>query len=209
MKTVHLRVPLSEADVLSLEVGDVVYVSGPFYTCRSLFQRRAVEEELLPPLDFKALNLMVHVGPVLKREGDGWRVVSFDPTSSIRFEKFGPRIIEKLGVRAIIGKTTMGEESLRAMERLGCVHLTKVGIYGNVYAGQIVRVREVHDLDLLGKTEATWVMEADEMGPFIVDMDSHGNSYFDGVRREARQALLRQYEALGIPVDYGYNMTEL
>jgi tartrate dehydratase beta subunit/fumarate hydratase class I family protein len=37
-----------------------------------------------------------------------------------------------LSVRAIIGKTTMGEATLDAMVRLGCVHLTKVGICGNV-----------------------------------------------------------------------------
>ena len=30
------------------------------------------------------------------------------PTSSIRFEKYGPAIIKKLGIRAMIGKTTMG-----------------------------------------------------------------------------------------------------
>jgi tartrate dehydratase beta subunit/fumarate hydratase class I family protein len=84
-----------------------------------------------------------------------------------------------------------------------------VGICGNVYAKQIRKVLAVYDLDILGKTEATWVMEAENMGPFIVDMDTKGRHYFSEVRAMTSGKLREQYRLLGIPGDYDYTMTEL
>lgn len=204
MKEIKLTVPLKEQDVRSLNVGDVVYFNGLFYTCRTVFQSKVVYENFVSPLDFSDINLMVHIGPVMKKEDGAWKTVSLDPTSSIRFEKFGPAIIPKLKVRAIVGKSTMGPATLKAMQEFGCVHLTRVGVCGNILAAKIVKVHDVYNLDEFGKTEATWVMEAKDFGPFIVDMDTKGRHYFDELSERTKTRKLMQYNNFGIPEDYTY-----
>ena len=190
-----LNVPLKEEDVRKLNVGDTVYFTGLLYTCRTLFQKQVCSEEIIPAFDFENINLMAHVGPVMKLT-DKWQPVSFDPTSSIRFEKFGPQIISKLKTRAIIGKTTMGAQTLKTMQEFGCVHLTKVGIYGNVLAKKIKEVVTVYNLEEFGKTEATWIMEVNDFGPFIVDMDTKGRNYFENLRGNTAKNLTEQYQKL-------------
>jgi tartrate dehydratase beta subunit/fumarate hydratase class I family protein len=116
-------------DVLGLTLGDLVYFDGTLFTVRSLFHIRAVRENKLPHIDFKKLNVMVHVGPVMKKDGDSWIPLTCDPTTSMRFEKYAADVIGKLGLRALIGKGSMGPRTAEAMKRYRCVHLAKIGIY--------------------------------------------------------------------------------
>ena len=43
MREVHLTTPVSDAAIASLELGDVVYVSGVLYTAREGVYRNVVE----------------------------------------------------------------------------------------------------------------------------------------------------------------------
>ena len=203
MATKRLTIPLSEAEVRQLGVGDVVYLDGLIYTCRSLFQIRALEQDTLPPVDFKKLNVMFHMGGVMKKEEDGWIAVSLLATSSIRFEKLGAPIINKLGIRAIIGKTTMGLKTMQAMKESGCVHLSWGALIGNILAKSVKRVVNVYDLDELGMLEATWVMEVENFGPFIVDIDTRGNNLFHRVNAQVEKKFEAAYEKYGIR-DFAY-----
>jgi tartrate/fumarate subfamily iron-sulfur-dependent hydro-lyase beta chain len=204
MREKRLSVPLSEKDARDLALGDVVFLDGPVYTGRSLFHIRAVDQGIVPPLDFPKMNVLLHIGPVMVQKGGEWTPVSMAPTSSIRFEKYGAGVIRKLGVRAVIGKTTMGPGTAAAMKECGCVHLTVVGIMGNLLAKAVKRVPEVHFLDELGRTEATWVMELENGGPFIVDMDALGNNLFHQVD-EGVGARFREFRArFGIPEGFRY-----
>jgi tartrate dehydratase beta subunit/fumarate hydratase class I family protein len=63
-----VQIPLKKKDVIGLELGDLVYFDGPVFTGRTLFHVRAVRENILPPIDFKKLNVMVHMGPVMKKD---------------------------------------------------------------------------------------------------------------------------------------------
>lgn len=204
MKTVRLKIPLEEKDVRELNVGDVVYLDGVFYTGRTLFQRQVVEKNIIPPIDFSKINVFVHVGPVMLQEKGSWRPLSVDPTSSIRFEKFGAPIIKKLGIRAIIGKTTMGPATLAAMQEFGCIHLTKVGIYGDILASKVKNILNVFNREEYGNTEATWLMEVENFGPFIVDMDTKGRNYFESVDNDVRKKLKEVYNRIGIPQNFNY-----
>lgn len=204
IKTVRLKVPLHESDILALNIGDVVYFDGVFYTGRTLFHRQVVERNMPPPIDFESRNLFVHVGPVMRQVEGLWEPVNIDPTSSFRFEKFGASIIRKLKIRAIVGKTTMGPESMEAMKECGCVHLTKVGIYGKILASKVKRVVEVYNLEEFGITEATWLMEAENFGPFIVDMDTKGRNYFDSIDEDVRRQMVHLYGRFGISPDFKY-----
>jgi len=200
----HLELPLSEAQARDLRLGEVVTVSGLVFTGRSRFHIRAVEQDLLPPIDFAALNCFFHVGPVMRETPGGWEVVSIEPTSSIRFERYGGAVVRKLGLRTLIGKTTMGPGTARALAEVGAVHLSKIGVCGNLLRPQVRRVVEVHFLEELGRTEATWVFEVERFGPFFVDMDACGGNYFADQDARGRERLVSVYEELGIPADFTY-----
>lgn len=204
MREICLKAPLREDEVRNLNVGDIVYFDGKCYTARTLFHVRALEKNIVPPLDFEKMNLMVHVGPVMKQTEEGWIPLSVDPTSSYRFEKFGSRIIKKLKIRAIIGKTTMGPETMNTMKEFGCIHLSKIGIYGNVLASKVKKVIDVYFREELGNTEATWVLEVENFGPFIVDIDTKGRNYFSQIESEVKGKLNEFYRYFGISKNFVY-----
>lgn len=66
------------------------------------------------------------------------------------------------------------------------------------------KVHEVHFLDELGKTEATWIYEVENFGPFFVAMDTNGRNYFEELAREADAKMPGIEKKLGIPEGYDY-----
>ena len=201
MEVTSLELPLSEETVRSLRAGQAVSLNGVIFTCRSQFHVNALERGLLPPVDFNQVNVMCHMGPVMRpsvNRPDGWEPLCIGGTTSIRFEKYGADIIEKLGLRAIVGKGTMGRGSVAAMKRLGCVHLCSVGLYAKVLAERVKRVMGVHGLEELGMIEATWVLEVEGFGPFIVDIDTQGNNLFDLIQRDIAARAQQVYGHFGL-----------
>jgi tartrate/fumarate subfamily iron-sulfur-dependent hydro-lyase beta chain len=201
---IDLKLPLSERDARRLKIGDMVTVSGMLFTGRSRFHIRAIEEDILPPIDYEKINCFFHVGPVMRQTDQGWDIVSIEPTSSIRFERYGGDVVRKLGLRTLIGKTTMGKGTAEALKEVGGVHLTKIGICGNQISQQVRKVHNVYFVDELGKTEATWVFEVEEFGPFFVDIDSEGRNYFDELDVDIHRRLLEVSKSLKIPDDFNY-----
>ena len=124
------------------------------------------------------------------------------PTTSNRYEKWGPSTIEQLGLRMIIGKGTMGPATAAAMKKFGCVHLTPVGVMGAMHS-QAITVKEMHWYEL-GPIEATWVFDTKDLGPFIVDIDTKGNRYFETLEKEIELNRIKVYKSLGISEDFKY-----
>jgi len=206
---VDLKLPVSADQARKLKPGQVVTVSGLVFTGRSRFHIRAVEDNIVPPIDYEKINCFFHVGPVMKKNEQGqWEIVSIEPTSSIRFERYSPDVIRKLNLHVLIGKTTMGTETSKALAEVGGVHLTKIGICGNQLSAQVKKVHEVYFLDELGKTEATWVFEVEKLGPFFVDMDAAGNNYFSDLNEQVKANVEKISESLGIPKDYRFTNVE-
>lgn len=204
-KVRNLSLPLDRPTAEALRLGEVVTLTGTLFTGRSRFHIRAIEDGILPPIDYAQINAFFHVGPVMRPVGNDWEVVSIEPTSSIRFERYSPDVIRKLKLRTVIGKTTLGSASTQALRDVGGVFLSKIGLCGNLLADRVIRVREVWFLDDLGKTEATWVMDVREFGPFFVAIDAHGNHYFNQLDAELREALPSVYRELGIPPEYRFS----
>lgn len=200
----RLTLPLDRQSAERLRLGEVVSLTGLLFTGRSRFHIRAIEEGILPPIDYTRINTFFHVGPVMRPVGEGWEVVSVEPTSSIRFERYSPAVIRKLNLRTVIGKTTLGPASTQALREVGGVFLSKIGLCGNRLADHVTRIRAVWFLDELGKTEATWVMEVHDFGPFFVAIDAHGHHYFNQLDAELREKRPAVYQALGIPPDYRF-----
>ena len=203
MTEYHLQIPLTEEDIRSLRLGDIIYFSGTAWTCRSKLQRYIFDEGHELPFSTEDKNLLIHVGPVVIDENGKWKLVSFMPTSSIRFEKWGEKSIRKFGLKAIVGKTTMGENTARAMKELGCIHATPIGVPVQAFLDRIT-VKDVYLFDELGSIEAAWILELNDLGPFLVDIDTTGRNHFDRLDSVIDENRKKVYEKLGIPEDFEY-----
>lgn len=203
MATYYLKTPLSEEDVTQLKLGDVVYVTGDAFTCRSRLHRWVLDENHPLPKAGKQRDLLIHVGPIVLRENGGFKLVSFMPTSSIRFEKWGARAVDEWGLRMIIGKTTMGEETMAMMQKKKCVHVSPQCVSPNFWV-QNIQITDVELFDELGTIEATWHMTVDKLGPFVVDIDCYGNNLYKNHEYEVDEAREKALEKLGIGTDFEY-----
>ena len=203
MAEFHLKAPLTEQEVRKLKIGDTVYISGEVFTCRSRLQKYIFDEGNVLPFSTANRNVLIHNGPIVIKEDGKWKLVSFMPTSSIRFEKWGADSVEKWGLRMIVGKTTMGKKTADMMKRLGCVHVSPRSVSPNLWVDSI-QVQDVHLFDELGSIEAAWFFNVNELGPFIVDIDSKGNNYFDKLDGEIAERKEKALEKLGIGKDFEF-----
>ena len=203
MATYYLNTPLSEQDVTQLKLGDVVYITGDAFTCRSRLHRWVLDEKHPLPEAGKQRDLLIHVGPIVLREDGGFKLVSFMPTSSIRFEKWGARAVDEWGLRMIIGKTTMGEETMAMMQKKKCVHVSPQCVSPNFWV-QNIQITDVELFDELGTIEATWHMTIDKLGPFVVDIACYGNNLYKNHEHEVDEAREKALEKLGIGTDFEY-----
>lgn len=203
MATYHLNTPLSEEDVRQLKVGDSVYISGPVFTCRSRLHRYIFDEKHDFPAGVADRNVLIHVGPIVLNENGQWRLVSFMPTSSIRFEKWGASAVKDWKLRMIVGKTTMGEGTKEAMMKYGCVHVSPQCVSPNLWVDSI-QIDDVELFEELGSIEATWHMNLNELGPFVVDMDSEGNNLYKSHEKEVNENRERALLEMGIAPDFEY-----
>jgi fumarate hydratase class I len=188
-REVALAAPLTEAAVRALKVGDVVLVSGRMFTGRDAVHSYLMKHD--PPVDLQGA-VLYHCGPVVVKEGAGWRVTAAGPTTSIREEPYQGDIIKRYGVRAVIGKGGMGARTLAAMKESGAVYLNAIGGAAQFYARSITAVEGVSLLEF-GTPEAMWHLTVDAF-PAIVTMDAHGNSLHKDIEQESGKHL----EAIGV-----------
>ncbi|MHC1567558.1 MAG: FumA C-terminus/TtdB family hydratase beta subunit [Candidatus Syntropharchaeia archaeon] len=179
-----LSTPLSEEEVRSLKIREVVYLDGEIYTARDRAHQRMLEWEKMP-IDLKN-SVIFHCGPIVERKNGEWRVVAAGPTTSSRMNPYEPEVIRKFGIRGIIGKGGMGNDTIKAMEKSGCIYLAITGGAAVLSAERIKSVRGVFWEDL-GMPEALWVFEVENFGPLIVAIDSRGRSIYEEVEEEIRK----------------------
>ncbi len=203
MSEYHLTSPLTEEDVRKLKIGDTVYISGPAFTCRSRLQKYIFDEGNTLPFNTDSRNVLIHNGPIVIKENGSWRLVSFMPTSSIRFEKWGAKSVEQWKLKMIVGKTTMGKKTAEMMKKCGCVHVSPRSVSPNLWIDSI-KVQDVHLFDELGSIEAAWFFDVNELGPFIVDIDCEGNNFFDDLDEKIAERKNEALKNLGIDEDYEF-----
>jgi len=187
-----LATPLKRKDIAKLKVGDIVYLSGTVYTARDMAHIRIMDhfkKGKKPVENFKGAAIF-HAGPVVRKKNREWEIIAIGPTTSMRMDQFSEVLLGKLGVKAIIGKGGMGENTLDALKKYCGVYLLSPPGCSIIQAMFVQRVLRVHWLDL-GVPEAVWVFEVKDWGPIIVAMDSYGNNVFKQVRDEAQRRLSR------------------
>ncbi|NTW83922.1 MAG: fumarate hydratase [Chlorobiaceae bacterium] len=174
-REVVLQAPVTEEQIRSLKVGDMVLVNGPIHTGRDAFHHYMMHHDLPEGIDTEG-GILFHCGPVVMKNDDGsYRVTAAGPTTSIREEPYQADVIRKLGLRAVIGKGGMGPKTLQGLKDHGAVYLNAIGGAAQYYARCIEKVTGVDFLEEMGVPEAMWHLEVRSF-PAIVTMDSHGNS---------------------------------
>lgn len=206
MAEYHLTSPLTDEDVKKLKIGDTVYISGECFTCRSRLHKYIFDEKNILPFDTEDRNILIHNGPIVVKENGKWRLVSFMPTSSIRFEKWGAQSVDEWHLKMIVGKTTMGEKTAQMMKEKKCVHVSPRSVSPNLWIDSI-EVQDVYLYDELGRIEAAWFFKVNELGPFIVDIDTNGNNYFDRLDKSIADKKKEALKKLGI--DDSFEFTKL
>jgi tartrate/fumarate subfamily iron-sulfur-dependent hydro-lyase beta chain len=199
MTEYHLTTPISEEDARKLKVGDVVYVTGEHvYTARDEAHERALrmfEKGEKPPVDFEG-SVIYHVGPVAWQKDGEWKIVSAGPTTSIRMELFEDEFLRKYKARILVGKGGMGKKTLDALKEVGSVYCSYTGGCGALAAKGLKTVTAYEWSDL-GMPEALWVITAEEFGPLLVTMDSHGNSMHDDMDKVVASRKADVYAKIG------------
>lgn len=196
MATCTLTTPLTEERVRKLHVRDTVILNGIIFGIRDLTQIRIFDQKMDPPVSLKGA-VCLHTAPSLKKVGDRWEKICVGTTTSGRMDRFTPGLMERYGVRAIIGKGGQYQASLEAMKNFGGCYLAIVGGAAALETSQIEEVEKVYWEDI--HPEALYQFRVKNFGPLIVAMDSHGNNLYFEIKAQAEKRLLEIYKQLGIP----------
>jgi fumarate hydratase class I len=183
-QAVRLQTPLTEAAVRQLKAGDIVLLSGTVFTGRDEVHKYLHKGGDLPVLRD---GVIYHCGPVVLEEKGMYRVVAAGPTTSIREEPYQADVIQRFGIKAVIGKGGMGARTLQACRDFGCVYLHAIGGAAQIYARCVASVPNVY-LKQFGSPEAVWEMHVVEF-PAVVTMDAHGWSLHQEVADESKTHL--------------------
>ena len=173
-----LITPVSTEDLKDIKVGDIVYLDGSMTTCRDVAHRRLVEEGRELPVDVRN-NAIFHAGPIIRPlENDKFEMVSVGATTSMRMEKFEYEFVKETGVKVIIGKGGMKENTERACKEFGAIHCVFPAGNAVVAATEVEEIVRAEWRDL-GMPETLWNCRVKEFGPLIVSIDTEGNNMFE------------------------------
>ena len=174
-----LVTPVTREDLEGIRIGDIVWLDGDLMTCRDVAHRRLIEYGRELPYDIRG-KAIFHAGPIVrKKEGsDEYEMVSIGPTTSMRMEKFEYDFVKETGVRVIVGKGGMKENTERACREFGAIHCVFPAGCAVVAATEVVRIKE-HHWDELGMPETLWCCDVKEFGPLIVSIDTEGRNLFE------------------------------
>lgn len=191
-REVVLQAPITEEQIRSLKVGDVVIINGPMYTGRDAIHKHLSEHD--SPVDLNG-QIIYHCGPVMMKDDAGeWHVRAAGPTTSIREEPYQGDIMKRFGIRAVIGKGGMGKKTLAALQEHGGVYLNAIGGAAQYYAETIKKVTGVDFMEF-GIPEAMWHLHVEGFAA-IVTMDSHGNSLHADVEADSLSKLSQLKETV-------------
>lgn len=170
-----LTTPIKDEDLASLNVGDVVYLTGRLVTCRDVAHRRLIEQGRALPVNLEG-GAIFHAGPIVRKKEDGhYEMVSIGPTTSMRMEKFEREFIKQTGVKLIVGKGGMGPETVAGCQEGVAVHAIFPGGCAVLAATQVEEI-EGYEWPDLGMPETLWINRVKEFGPLIISIDTKGNN---------------------------------
>ncbi len=197
----ELRPPIDEAQVRALRVNDTVTLQGTLYGIRDATLIHLFDRGRKTRFDLRG-QAVIHTAPNVKKVDKsaehpaGYASICIGTTTSDRMERFTRPLMERNGVRIVIGKGGLREGSTAAFEELGGVYLA---IIGGTAALETTWIEQIEDVDLDDlNPESLWKFRIRDFGPLLVAMDSHGASLYSVVKRDAQARRAAVLASLGI-----------
>ena len=196
-----LEMPATEEQVRALKVGDTVTLEKTLFGIRDATLIAMFDRGRTTRFNLKG-HAVVHTAPNVRKvdpradNSSGYEPLCIGTTTSMRMERFTRPLMEREGVRLIIGKGGMGPATLDAFRDLGGAYLAVVGGAAALETTWIEAIEEV-DMDDL-HPESLWKFRIKGFGPLLVTMDSHGGSLHAQVNAEAAARRAAVLESIGV-----------
>ena len=197
----ELAMPITQDTARSLRVNDTVTLRGTLFGIRDATQIHMFDRGRKTRFDLSG-HAVIHTAPnvrkVAKSEAHptGYAPLCVGTTTSDRMERFTRPLMSQYGVRLVIGKGGLREDSLQAFGELGGAY---VAIIGGTAALETTWIEAIEDVDLDDlNPESLWKFRVNGFGPLLVAMDSHGDSLYSRVKDAAQQRRAEALRRLGV-----------
>jgi L(+)-tartrate dehydratase beta subunit len=197
----EFRMPIGEAQARILRVDDTVTLNGTLYGIRDATQIHMFDRGRKTRFDLRG-HAVIHTAPNVRKveksavHPAGYAPLCIGTTTSERMERFTRPLMQQHGVRLVIGKGGLREQSAAAFGELGGAYLA---IIGGTAALETTWVEAIEDVDLDDlNPESLWKFRVKGFGPLLVAMDSHGGSLYARVRDAARGRRAEVLKRLGV-----------
>jgi len=196
-----LRTPISEAQARALRVDDTVTLHGTLYGIRDATQIHMFDRGRRTRFDL-AGHAVIHTAPNVKKVDKtpqhpaGYAPICVGTTTSDRMERFTRPLMHDYGVRLVIGKGGLREDSLKSFAEMGGAYLA---IIGGTAALETTWIEAIEDVDLDDlNPESLWKFRVNGFGPLLVAMDSRGASLYSRIKTAAQQRRVEALKRLGV-----------
>lgn len=196
-----LQMPVGEGQVRALRINDTVTLQHTLFGIRDATQIHLFDRDRRTRLDLRG-HAVIHTAPnVRKVPADaahpaGYAPVCIGTTTSDRMERFTRPLMQREGVRLIIGKGGLREGSSQAFAELGGAYLA---IVGGTAALETTWIEQIEDVDLDDlNPESLWRFRIRDFGPLLVAMDSHGGSLYRDIQAETAARRAQVLASLGV-----------
>src|SRR6187455_2971654 len=184
MSHYDFNMPVTEAEVRKLRINDTVTLNGTLYGIRDATQIHMFDRGRKTRFDLRG-HAVIHTAPNVRKTASGYQPVCVGTTTSDRMERFTRPLMQQYGVRLIIGKGGLREDSLKSFGEMGGAYLA---IIGGTAALETTWIEAIEDVDLDDlNPESLWKFRVRDFGPLLVAMDSHGASLYAAVKDAAQQ----------------------
>jgi L(+)-tartrate dehydratase beta subunit len=183
-----LEMPVDEARVRALRVGDTVTLEKTLFGIRDATLMAMFDRDMRTHFDLKD-HAVIHTAPNVKQvEPTPENPAKYAPlcigtTTSMRMERFTRPLMQREGVRIIVGKGGMGAATLDAFAETGGAYLAVVGGAAALETTWIDAIEDVDFEDL--NPECLWKFRIHGFGPLLVTMDSHHGSLHNEINKTA------------------------
>ena len=196
-----LVMPATEAQVRALRINDTVTLRRTLFGIRDATQIHLFDRARRTRFDLQG-HAVIHTAPNVRKVAPnadhpaGYAPVCIGTTTSDRMERFTRPLMEREGVRLIIGKGGLRDGSSQAFADLGGAYLAIVGGTAALETTWIERIEDV-DMDDLNP-ESLWRFAIRDFGPLLVAMDSHGGSLYRTVQADTASRRAQVLASLGV-----------
>ena len=195
--------PITEAQVRALRINDTVTLQRTLYGIRDATQIHMFDRGRSTRLDLQG-HAVIHTAPNVRKvpvsaqHPVGYAPVCIGTTTSDRMERFTRPLMQREGVRLIIGKGGLREGSSQAFVELGGAYLAIVGGTAALETTWIECIEDADFDDL--NPESLWQFAIHDFGPLLVAMDSHGGSLYRTVQADTAARRAQVLASMGVQV---------